>query len=588
MSRTPPALITGRDARDTVIARRENLWRSTSAKRWILGLLLLLVVGIPAVVPVVYVVGNSFSDASLGQAFNPSLAPWARAFDSPKTLSSMLNSFILAIRVPIGIVVAFVFAWLLVRVDIPGRRTIMYSLWFVFFLPLLPMTLGWILLAHRDFGLINQALLKLPFIEAPPLNIESIPGMLWIHLTLATIPIMTLLLAPAMQQLDAAYEEASDTAGARLMTTLRRVTLPLILPAILTAFIAGLIKALEVFEVEQILGARKEIFVYSTRIFDLLRVIPPDYPQAMALSTIFLVILLVVAVFYQYMLRRTRGRATITGRSVRLVPRARSWWAWPISITLFGGVLLMVGVPFVVLMLGSFNKLFGFFFIENPWTVRHWGDVLSSQTFLTATRNSIIISSVVAMVGTLAYAVLATVLTRSRLWSNEAVSLLTWLPWAIPGVLLGIAFLNIFLNTPLISRFLTTLIPLAIVLIIQSLPLGTHMMRSSVGQISGELEEASRMAGARAFATFRRITLPLVAPMFVSVFVLVFMTAARDISATVLLATPGTRTLPLLMFAFAASGRQEAAAVIGVITALFALGMTVVAFRLGTRFSIGT
>ena len=417
-------------------------------RRWFGGTLLLLIVGVPALVPIFYVIAASFSDSHLGEPWSFSLEPWSRVFESPKTLSSMVNSFILTVRIPIGIVVAVWFAWVIVRVDIPGRRVIMYCLWFTFFLPILPLTVGWILLAHEDYGLINQLLENLPFISGPVFNIESIPGILWVHLTLATIPIMTLLLAPALRQLDGAYEEASDMAGARVGTTVRRITALLILPTILVAFVAGLIRALEVFEVERLLGAPAGILVYSTRIYDLLREIPPDYPQAMALSTLFLVILVGVGIFYQMGIKRSERNATITGKGGSFVPRTRTWRAWAISIFLFVGLAFTVGLPFVVLVLGSFSRLFGFFFLENPWTLAHWAEVLTSSSFLSATRNTLIIATVVALVGTLIYAVVATILARSRLWSRGAVSLLVWLPWAIPGVLLGTAFLNLFLNTP--------------------------------------------------------------------------------------------------------------------------------------------
>jgi iron(III) transport system permease protein len=552
----------------------------------VLGLVLLLVVGTPCLVPIFYVVVNSFSESSLGQPFDPSLAPFERALSNPKTLSSIGNSFLLALRVPIGLCVAFAVAWLLVRVELPGRKFIMYTLWFTFFLPTLPMTLGWILLAHKDYGLLNDWLMKLPFIDEPLLNIQSIPGILWVHLTLSTIPIMTILLAPALQQVDASYEEASDMAGARTGVTLRRITLPLVAPAMMTAFVAALIKALEVFEVEQLLGTPAGIFVYSTRIYDLLRIIPPDYPQAMALSTLFLLILLVVGLVYQRMLSRAKGNATITGRSVRLLPRARQWWAWLLSGVLFLGLVVAVGLPFVVLLLGSFTRLFGFFFITQPWTTQHWTRVFQSNAFYEAAMNSLVIGIVVAGLGTVIFSALAVVLARSRLWSRSLVSLVTWLPWAIPGVLLGTAFLNVFLNTPILSGLLTTLVPLIVVLLIQAMPLGTHLMRSSIEQISVELEEASTMSGASALTTFRRVTIPVALPMVVSVFILTFMSAFRDISATVLLATPGTRTLPLLMFEYSVGSQLEAAAVIGVIMALFALIVTVVVLRLGARLSI--
>jgi len=556
-------------------------------RRWWTGLGFLLLVGIPALIPIIYVVGNSFSDAHIGAPWVFSLEPWARVFASHKTLGAIGTSFLLAVRVPIGLLVALWFAWVLIRVDVPGRRIIMYGLWFTFFLPILPLTLGWILLAHESYGLLNEALTKLPFVTGSVFNIESIPGILWVHLTLSTIPIMTLLLAPSLQQLDGSYEEASDMSGAGVGTTVRRITAALILPTLLVAFIAGLIRALEVFEVERLLGAPAGIFVYSTRIFDLLRDTPPDYPQAMALSTLFLIVLIGVGLVYQRGVRRAGRTSTITGRGGRFIPRTRTWRAWVLSVFLFGGLAFTVGLPFFVLILGSFSKLFGFFFLEHPWTSAHWGEVLTNDSFLSATRNTLAIAVIVAVVGTLIYSVLATILARTKVWSNGIVGLLVWLPWAIPGVLMGTAFLNIFLNTPFLIGLLQTLVPLVVVLIISSLPLGTHMVKTAVGQISSELEEASAMAGAGRFTTFRRITLPLAGPTVMSVLVLVFMAAVRDISTTVLLATPGTNTLSLLMFSYATSGRLEAAAVVGVIVAVLALVITTIAFRIGARFSIG-
>jgi iron(III) transport system permease protein len=565
----------------TATSSRRRLWDSAR------GLAFVLVVGVPALLPVGYVVLHSFSDTAVGEALHLSLAPWARAFSTPKTVDAILTSFVLAVRVPLAMLVALWLAWLLVRVDLPGRRLIMYGLWFSFFLPILPMTVGWILLADRDFGLLNQALRHLPLIDHSLLNVSSIPGIIWVHLSLSTVPIMTILLAPALQQVDSSYEEASDLAGAGVATTLRRITLPLIAPAILTAFLAGLIKSLEVFEVEQLLGIPAGIFVYSTRVYNLLRTIPPDYPQSMALSSLFLGFLLLVALAYLGYLRRYEVGGTLAGRGVRARRRHRTRGSYLVSALLLLGLALTVGLPFVVLLLGSFTKLFGFFFIHDPWTARHWVRVFSNPSFLTAARNSLVVSLSSAALGTLAFALLGWVLVRTRVWGRQVVSLLAWLPWAIPGVLLGTAFLSLFLGTPFLSSLLTTLVPMTFVLIVQSLPLGTHMLRSAVAGISAELEEASHMAGASPLTTFRRISLPLVMPTFVSVFVLVFMSAMKDISATVLLAAPGTRTLPLLMFEYASSGTaMESAVVIGVLTAGFALVVTAVAFRMGAKFSI--
>jgi iron(III) transport system permease protein len=560
--------------------------RNVSRRRLGGGALLLCTLAVLALLPVGIVVLNSFTHGPGAADQGWTVAAWERALSNSRSLSAVGYSFLLSVRVPIGIAVAFVLAWLLVRVRIPGHTFITHALWFAFFLPILPVTLGWVLLLDADYGLINELVTALPFVDSAPFNIYSVPGIIWVHLTLSTIPIMTILLSPALQRVDAAYEEAGQVSGANAVKRLRRITLPLVAPAVLTAFLAGLIRSLEVFEVEQLLGTRVGIYVYSTRIYNLIRETPPDFPQAMALSTMFLLFLLVVAIAYQRILRRYQGTATLTGRGVREAAPQRRRWTYLASALIIAGLAVSVFLPFLVLVLSSFTKLFGFFFIRDPWTVEAWRVVLTSDAFTEALRNSLLLGLGAGALGTAVYFALAWVLVRTRVYGRGIAAVLVWLPWAIPGILLGIALLNVFTEVPLARPFYGTLVPLIAVIIIQSLPLGTHMIQTSIDQISGELEEAARSAGARTPQVIRRITLPLVAPMCVSVFVLVFMSAMRDISSTVLLATPGTRTLSLLMFEFAVGHRMESAAVLGVIIALLALAITMLAMRLGLKLRL--
>jgi iron(III) transport system permease protein len=553
--------------------------------RQLLTIAAITTVGVLCVAPVAYIVANSFNGAGLGR-FEPSLDPYLRVFGNERTLGSLVTSFVLAIRAPIAVAIAFAIAWLLVRARIPGSRFIEYSLWFAFFLPILPLTVGWTVLLDPNSGLINELARGLPFIGHPIVDLYSIPGIIWVHLTASTVPIMTILLIPALRAMDASLEEAGDMAGASAGTTIRRITLPLIAPAVITALLAGFIKSLEVFEVEQVLGIPAGIYVYSTRVYNLIREVPPDYPQAMALSTIILLILLVIAVGYSRALRRYEGNATITGRAVHARPRVHTRRAWLASAVIIGGLAVGVFLPFAVLVLSSFTKLFGFFFIANPWTTRHWEEVLSSPAFFDALRNSLVVGFMAATLGCLVYFLLAWAIVRARIRGNRLLSLLTWLPWAIPGLLLSFAFLSIVLSVPVVSRLHGTIVPLVVVLIVALMPLGVHLIATALMQIGPELEEAATMSGATTLSTMRRVIFPLVAPMVASVFILVLMATMRDISATVLLATPGTRTMPLLMFEYATAGRQEAAAVIGVLTSLIALGITAIALRLGLRLGL--
>ncbi len=551
------------------------------------GWLCLLITAVACVVPVLIVILGSFSEDSIFHNFQFSLEPWSRAFDSSHTLKSIGYSFVLSIRIPVALLISFFIGWYLARNDVFGKRTIMYALWLGFFLPILPATLGWILLLDPDYGIINNFVKGIPlFGDGPLLNIYSLAGISWVHLTLSTIPIMVILIEPAQRFIDSSYEEASTMSGAGTFTTLRRITIPLIAPTLLTAFIAGMIRSLEAFEVEQLLGLPANILVYSTRIFDLLRVVPPDEPQAMALSTFFLVILFILVFCYRALLQWAQMTATLTGKGARLMARQRTRGSYLVSGLLFAAIMVTVLLPFLMVALSSISRLFGFFHLKDPWTIGHWQEVLQSPVFMSALHQSLITGTVVATIGTILYLSLAWFIARNSFPGKSALSLAIWLPWALPGVLIGTAFLTVFLNVPGLRLMYGTAAALIIVLIVQGLPFATHMFEASISQISRELEESSLMSGADQFETVRRITAPLIAPMVATVFVLSFMSAIKDISTTVLVATPGTQTLPLLMFGYAISGRLEVASVVGVITVLIAMIMAFLATRIGDRAAV--
>ncbi len=562
--------------------------RPSAGRHWLprpettAGLVLVAVVALFTVLPVAFVVVGSFDGARAGQPWQWSLQPWADAFRSPRTLQSIGYSVLLAMRAPVGVLIGFFIAWLIVRVQIPGRSFIEFALWVAFFLPALPVAIGWVLLLDSKYGLVNQVLMALPFVSGPPFNINSVAGILWVHMTLSTVPIMVILLAPALRQMDATLEQAARVCGSGPLQTLRRVVLPVLAPALLTAAVAGLIRGLEAFEIEQLLGTPAGIYVYATRVYDLMNLEPPQFPQAMALSTFFLLLLFMLAFVYQlYTERRTYVTISGRGQSFRAIPAGR--WRYLASAFCFLYIAIGIGLPLCLLLLGSFMRLFGFFSVPDPYTLSQWQRVFRDPVFLQALRNSLILGFSVAGLGIVVYSLLAYVIVRSQLAGRRTLSLLSWLPWAVPGILLGVALLWLMLTLPGLRLLYGTMGALILALLIQSMPFGVQMLKTSFGQIAAELDQASRVCGAGWLTTYRRVMLPLVAPMLVSIFILVFITVLRDISTSVLLAGATTRPLSLLMLEFARGGNLESAAVVGVILAVMAVGVALVARKLGLR-----
>ncbi len=560
--------------------------RTWISRRVVWGVLLLIVVGIVAFLPVLYVLVSSFNIAPPHLPYKFSLDGWIEVYSNRKTWGSVLVTVILAARVPIAIVIAFVLCWLLVRVEIPGRRFIEMTLWFGFFLPGIPMTMGWILLLDSNYGLLNMAAKKLGADDAI-FSISSVPGIMWVHIALTTVPVMVILLAPAFRQFDSAFEEAAEVSGSGIFRTMRRVTIPLLAPALLTAFVASFIRSLETFEIEQIIGAPSGIYVYGTRVYDLVFSDPPRFAQAMAVSSLFLIILFALAIPYHMYLLRTANQATIAGRGVRLQSGSKPKWVYAVSALVILYVTCTIILPFAVLILGSFTRLFGFFFLENPWTVNHWATVLKDERFFNAALTSVWLGIAAGLIGIVIFALLAWVLVRTDIWGRGLISLLIWLPWAIPGLVLGLTLLSLILTVPMFHIFSGSMIPLIFALVLKELPVGVQLIRASLNQVSGQLEEAAEVSGAGFMRIFVRVTLPLIAPSLVAVFLLTFAATIRDISTIVLIAAPGMRTLSLVMFDYAASGRFEAGAVLGVIVAAISLVMTVIAFRFGMKVGIG-
>lgn len=550
------------------------------------GAALAVVVGAMTVAPVVYVIVASFDVSDLGAAFRFGWQGWHDIFTSARTLAAIGYSFILVIRVPIALVIAFAVAWLLVRVRLPGHRFIELAFWFGFLLPVFPMMMGWILLLDANYGLINIALEKLPFVHGAIFSIYSVAGIMWVHLTLTTVPIMVILLTPALRLMDASFEEAAEISGASMMGTLFRVTIPLLLPAILTAFVLALIRSLEAFEVERVLGVPVNIDVYATRIYDFVNLEPPLFAQAMALSALFLGVLLALGMVYQGYLARTNDRATITARGARLQPRPKTWWAYLFSILIIAYLILSLLLPLIVLLLGSFTKLFGFFFLKDSWTAAHWRDAFADTRFISAVSTSLGLGFTVALISTFFFGMLSWVLVRTKVAGRNVIAVMVWLPWAIPGIVLGVSLLSLILATPGLSALYGTIVPLVLALVIQQMPIGVQLLRTSIAQISNQLEEAAMICGANFATVFRRVTLPLVMPALISVFLLVFAATLKDISTIVLIAAPGIRTMSLLMFDFTLSGQLEAASVIGVVIAALCLVVTAISFRLGGRLGI--
>jgi iron(III) transport system permease protein len=545
----------------------------------ILMTLLLAVVAFAVLAPLAMMLISSFQLSPPGRAPVYGTQGWARVLSDPSIASAFGNSLSLAVvRQGIALVVGVFLAWLIARTDLPGKNALEFLFWVAFFLPPLPVAMGWILLLDGKFGLINQWLGALPFIGGPIFNIYSFWGIVWVHST-TSLGVKVLLLAPAFRNLDAALEETSRSCGASTLGTLFRIVVPIMAPAILVSTILGLIRSFEAFEIELLLGVPIGLFVYSTKIRDLVAFEPPQYAPASALGVAFLGILLLMVALQRWYLGRRMYR-TISGRGFSTRLTMLGAWKWPAFAAVMATALTVTVLPVVVLVMGTFMRAFGYFNIPNPWTMQHWQRVLGDPLLIRSFNNTLIVGVGAAIIGVIFYALIAYVIVKTRFAGRALLDLLSWLPWAIPGILMGLALLWTVFRTPFLTPLYGTVYLLILALVVKGMPLGVQLTKSVLLQLGDELEEASRISGGSWMQTARRVVGPLLAPTLVTVGVVGFMTAARDISTIVLLGSSQSRTLALLALDFAYGGQFERGTVVAVLT----VGVVVVAALLARLF----
>jgi iron(III) transport system permease protein len=543
--------------------------------------IVLALVALLVLYPVVILFFDSFQVGQFGTPTHFGFDNWTAALRSPKVLDALKNTLTLsAARQGIGIVVGVLVAWLLARTDLPGRNWLEFGFWIAVFLPTLTVTLGWIMVFDNFNGLANQ-LWQAIFGVKGPFNIFSWWGIVWVHLVTGTIPLKVMLLAPAFRNMDSTLEEASHASGASMWATMRRVVLPLVTPTILVVLLLGTIRSFEAFEIELVLGYEANIDVYSTLIYRQATTSPPEFGQATVLGMLVLVILLPCIIWQQSYSAR-HNVATVTGK-FKNQPQRLGRWRWPVFGLVSGMVLIMTALPVVLVILGTFMSVFGMFNVKDPWTLKSWQTVLSDANFTSALWNSIVVASGTAIFSMVCFSLIAYIIVRTRYVARSALDFLVWLPSTLPGIVMGLGYLYLFLGTPFLRPIYGTTFILVLVAALGSITLTTQVLKTNLRQLGAELEEASATSGGNWWHTLRHIVVPLMAPSLAVVGVLAFSAAARATSHVALLSTHNNQPLSILQLNLLSDNNFEAASVIGVFILLMTVGVAVVARILGLR-----
>lgn len=472
----------------------------------------------------------------------------------------------------VGLGLSSVLTYLLERTDLPGREALRMLVLSPMAVPAVVMAIAWVFLANPQVGPLSQAVRSVTGLTP---NIYSVWGMMLVT-GLLTTPSMYLLISPQFARFDSALEESAAASGANWWRRTRRIVLPLLSPAVLSAGMLIAVIALEAFDIPAILGFPKNIYVFSTLIQQELQPTTglPNYGTASAFGVILLAVALLLAVAYRYRVRGAHRFTTITARGFR--PAVVRLGRWRLPCTAFVSLYCVVGLvlPFLIIFLTSLLPYFSL----SADTLRRasfdsYVKVFQSGWFAAGVVNTAVIVLVTAT-GTTCLAFFAGWASAHGRFRGSGLLLDgSFVSLGVPGVIVGLTVLLIYLELPI--PIFGTIWIIVIGEMTRFLVYGVRLMDASFRQLDASLYEAGEVAGASRFVIHRRVVLPLMMPAVVRTWLWVAIRTLAELPIALLLSTRSNQTVAVVLFNLWTSGNDfpEAAAIAVMMVIVSAVGI---------------
>jgi iron(III) transport system permease protein len=538
--------------------------------------LLTVVVAFLVLFPLCMLLFGSFWTARPGFPGVLTLQNYIEAYTSLDTLRLLGTTVVLmGGKTIFAVALATSLAWIVTRTDTPFRGLLEVLITLPFFIPGLLEAIGWIELLSPNAGTINVWLRS--FGLQSPFNIYGLGGMVWV-LSLGSTSFIFLLVVNALRNMDASLEESARASGAGAVRTALTVTLPLMAPIILSAGLLSFIRAMDAFEVPVLLGLPAKVMVFSNRIY---AAVEYDYPVNYGLATalgVSFVALMLILIYFQNRLLRGRDYSVVTGKGYK--PRVVRLGHFRYVTLAFCLVYFTIAtvLPLSQVFIGSFLKVFGLPRAD-LFTFDNYLAILSDATLWRGLINTFIVCGAAAAITVVVCAMIGYTITRTHFIGRRPLEIVSWLPWAIPGIVAGLGMLWAYITLPV--PLYGTLVLLVIVLLTTGLPLGVRVMSGSMVQFGHELEESSRVHGAGWLYTFAHILAPLLKPAVAGAFLLVFVSFSRAVSTTILFVGPGTELLAVTLFSYSQAGKFQIVSALAIVLMLINVTALVIARRMG-------
>ena len=544
-----------------------------SAIAWGWSLLLLGILGFLVLYPVLMLLLGAVTNVnpaseSLARA-NFSLENFAAVLANPNVLYALLNSLVVcAGGTALAVVIGLGFSWIVVRTDTPLRRVITVGSMIPLFVPPLVAAVAWSILASPKTGLLNTLLNW--FGVSWRFNAYSMAGLIIIF-GMYYAPYVYMFTASALRNMDPSLEDAAAMTGASMPRILATVTFPLIAPAILAGMLLSFIVMLGIYGIPAVLGTPGDIPVLTTYIFKLTNWSPPLYNTAASVAIILMAITAVL-VWLQHRVVASRTYTTVAGKAFRPAVIKLGPWRWFTLVLALLYIFVVVVLPLVALVIAAFRKFMFIRSVESlfdgrQYSLVHFERLFDNPLTLRSIANTMEVGLVTAIVGGLLAFAIAYTIHRSKAPARAAIDVISTLPVAIPGLVIGVAYLWAWIGLP--GGLYGTIWILALAFIARFTPDTVKALSTSLLQIHRELEEASWICGRGLIGTLRSIVLPLARPGVIAAMTLLFILAIRELGSSLFLYTSKTMVMAVLLLDYYEGGNVG-------ITAAFSLVQTVI------------
>jgi iron(III) transport system permease protein len=538
---------------------------------WIVCIAILLVlIGLPSV----WLIIRSLTLAN-GNTFT--LSHYVDVFTLPRFRQALLNSLVLATGAGLlSVIIGVPLAWIITRTNMPLRGLMRALLLAAFSIPTFLGGIAWILLSSPSSGLLNRIFVGLTGAEQGPFNIYTMIGAIFV-VGIYSYQYVFLMVSSALEFISSELEDAATVLGAGTLKTTIWITLPLVLPAIISGFILSFLEAIALFGSPTIILIPARINIVTTEIWQQFQY-PPNVEVASAFSICLILITVLLLVLQRHLLAR-KGYTTLTGKAGRKRLIDLKFWRWiGLAFCLLIAALSLV-LPVYVLLRTALSKSWGRPLDGSNLTLKWFEDVLFKQPFTSiAIQNTLLYAAIAAICAMVLGIVMAYLVNRQVVKFHQFLGFISMVPLAIPGIVIAVGIFSAYSRPPLVLYGSAAILIVAFTT--RFLPIAFSNFSNIFKSINPELELAARNLGATQATTVQKITVPLVKRGLISGWILVFILSVRELSCAILLYSNNTQVISTALFQLVTEGSYERLAALGIIMLVIVFTTIGIAYKL--------